>query len=94
MTTLYIASAALLGAALGSFAGAQVWRLRAWQLCDDLRREAQLRKKKQRTVSEKEEYEVLRQENAAAKDERKSSRRCSNKSFGVTVHVVCHVGMN
>ena len=71
MDVALLFSIIFLGMTMGSFAGAQVWRLRAWQLRDDLRREAQLRKKKQRTVSEKEEYEVLRQENAAAKDERK-----------------------
>ena len=71
MTTLYIASAALFGAILGSFVGAQVWRLRARQLRDDLQRETELRKKKQRTVTEAEEYDILREENVANKAERK-----------------------
>lgn len=35
MTTVITAALALLGVVLGSFAGAQVWRLRAWQLQTD-----------------------------------------------------------
>ncbi len=69
----------LLGAVMGSFVGAQVWRIRARQLREDLEREAELRKKKKPTDSETEEYEGIHRDNLAVKNERKRLAQLLNK---------------
>ncbi len=64
METVFVgACLGLLGAILGSFAGAQVWRLRARQLDDDNKRLAELRKvsRARRSPAEQAEYEFLRE---------------------------------
>lgn len=71
METVMIVGVALLGMVMGSFAGAQVWRLRAHQLKEDLERETELRKKDVRTDDEEVEFTELEKENKASKSERK-----------------------
>lgn len=51
----------VVGTTLGSFAGAQVWRLRARQLDEDTDRLAQLHANKQRSDIEQLEYDELRE---------------------------------
>lgn len=60
----------VMGLLFGSFAGAQVWRLRARELRDDDRRLDELQQKKVLSKEEKEEEQYLKKESKARKNER------------------------
>lgn len=70
-TGLACLSLALLGLIFGSFAGAQVWRLRAYQLRDDDKRLASLNKQKKLNESNKQEKAELSADSADRKLERR-----------------------
>ena len=70
MEIIFISCVALLGMVMGSFVGAQVWRLRAHQLDDDMKREKELHAKKNRTSDEDEELNDISTENTVSKSER------------------------
>ena len=71
MEIIFIIGLVLLGMVMGSFAGAQIWRLRARQLHDDYQRENSLAKKKKLTKYEKEELSELKIDNKEFATERK-----------------------
>ena len=70
MEIVLIIGLAIIGMVMGSFAGAQVWRLRACQLRDDFEYEKTLRKKKKLTDQENDELKEIHAENKAVKIER------------------------
>lgn len=80
MVTVLIMGLVMFGLVLGSFAGAQVWRLRAYQLRDDDKRLATLKKQKQLSDLEKQEKAEL---TADSKDRKLERRRLDGLLVGV-----------
>ena len=70
MDILFTIAIVLFGTVMGSFAGAQIWRLRARQLRDDFKYEKDLHKKHKLTDQENDDLKEVHAENTAAKAER------------------------
>ena len=75
MDILFTIAIVLFGTVMGSFAGAQIWRLRACQLSDDFKYEKDLRKKHKLTDQENDDLKEIHAENTAAKAEREKLSR-------------------
>ena len=82
MEIIFIIGLVLLGMVMGSFAGAQIWRLRARQLHDDYQRENSLAKKKKLTNTETALKGFLKQVDKSGNSLNDVLTKCIEKSWG------------